>query len=316
MSLNPAPSTDSAEAYPQSYYVATAKGLVPAVRLESTVTCDVCVVGGGYTGVATALHLAERGYKTVLLEGQRIGWGASGRNGGQFCSGQRIEPAAMTRLMGAERARQLWDMAEEAKAIVRQRIARHEIDCDLKPGLISAAFKPSHHQDIIDYATSLRDDYGYPHIRPLSREELRAMLGTDLYHGGCIDSDAGHLHPLNYLLGLARAARDAGVAIYELSPATELTREGGQRLVRTPQGAVKAEVLVLACNGYLGKLEPRIAGSIMPINNFIIATEPLGEERAQSIIANDAAVADSKHVLDYYRLSADGRLLFGGGERR
>ena len=300
--------------YPETYYVATGKGFHPAPPLEGALRCDVCVIGGGYTGVATALHLAERGVDTVLLESRRIGWGASGRNGGQFCSGQRIEPAVMTSLMGAARAHALWDMAEEAKALVRARIARHAIDCDLKPGLIAAAFKPGHLQEIVDYAEGLREDYGYTHIRPVSREEMRQMLGTDAYHGGCIDTDAGHLHPLNYVLGLARAAREAGVAIHETTPAVALTREGGRHLVRTPGGTVKADTLVLACNGYLDRLEPRIAGSIMPINNFIIATEPLGEERARSIIRNDAAVADSKHVLDYYRLSSDGRLLFGGGE--
>ncbi|WP_422369446.1 NAD(P)/FAD-dependent oxidoreductase [Pelagibius sp.] len=300
--------------YPDTYYVATAKGLTPSQPLDGSTDCDVCVVGGGYTGTATALHLAERGYKTVLLESQRIGWGASGRNGGQFCSGQRIEPAAMTKLMGAERARRLWDLAEESKAIVRERIARHAIDCDLRPGLIAAAFKASHLPEIVDYAESLRDDYGYPHIRPLSRDELREMLGTDLYHGGCIDSDAGHLHPLNYVLGLARAAREAGVAIHEETPATAISRDGGGHRITTARGDVRADRLVLACNGYLGGIERRIAGKIMPINNFIIATEPLGEDRARSVIANDAAVADSKHVLDYYRLSADGRLLFGGGE--
>ena len=300
--------------YPDSYYTATANASGPWPKLKGELRADVCVIGGGFTGVSAALHLSERGYKVALLEAQKIGWGASGRNGGQFCSGQRIEPAAMVRILGSERARRLWDLAEEAKAIVRDRIARHAIDCDLRPGLISAAFKPSHLPGIVDYATGLRDDYGYPHIRSLSREEMREMLGTDIYHGGCIDSDAGHLHPLNYVLGLARAAREAGVTIHEISPATTLTREAGKHLVRTPEGTVKADVLVLACNGYLGKLEPRIAGTIMPINNFIIATEPLGEERARSIISNDAAVADSKHVLDYYRLSTDGRLLFGGGE--
>ncbi|NIA71091.1 FAD-binding oxidoreductase [Pelagibius litoralis] len=308
------PETSATRRYPDTYYVATAKGLTAPQPLDGSTSCDVCIVGGGYTGVATALHLAERGYKTVVLESQRIGWGASGRNGGQFCSGQRVEPAAMTRLMGAERARMLWDLAEESKAIVRERIARHAIDCNLRPGLISAAFKAAHLQEILDYATGLRDDYGYAHIRPVSREEMREMLGSDLYHGGCIDTDAGHLHPLNYVLGLAAAAREAGARICEETPATALTRQGGRHLVRTPQGEVTADILVLACNGYLGKIEPRIAGTIMPINNFIIATEPLGAARARSIISNDAAVADSKHVLDYYRLSVDGRLLFGGGE--
>lgn len=299
---------------PPSYYMATAKGPVESQALQGAVTCDVCVVGGGYTGVATALHLAERGYKVILLEAQRIGWGASGRNGGQLCSGQRVEPAAMTKLVGAERARVLWDLGEESKSLVKQRIARHGIDCDLKTGLISAGIKPDHGRELQDYARALNDDYGYPHIRPLSRSELREEVASDAYHGGCFDSDAGHLHPLNYVLGLARAAREAGVAIHQETPALEITRAGGKPGVRTPQGSVSADYLVLACNGYLGKLEPRIASTIMPINNFILATAPLGAERARALIANDAAVADSKHVIDYYRLSADGRLLFGGGE--
>ncbi|MGF1595118.1 MAG: NAD(P)/FAD-dependent oxidoreductase [Kiloniellaceae bacterium] len=300
--------------YPRTYYLATAKGLEPSPPLDGDRRCDVCVVGGGYTGIATALHLAERGYKVVLVEAKRIGWGASGRNGGQLCSGQRLDPEALTRLVGAERARLLWDLGEESKNLVKQRIAAHAIDCDLKSGIVHAGFKPAHGKELQEHARFLRDDYGYPHIRPLSREELRELVASDLYHGGSIDSDAGHLHPLNYLLGLAKAARAAGATLHESTPALEILRRDGRPAVRTPRGSVSADYLVLACNGHLGGLEPRIASAIMPINNFMIATEPLGAERARGLIANDAAVADSKYVIDYYRLSADGRLLFGGGE--
>jgi gamma-glutamylputrescine oxidase len=300
--------------YPSTYYLATAKGLEPAPPLEGDRRCDVCVVGGGYTGVATALHLAERGYKVILVEAKRIGWGASGRNGGQLCSGQRLDPEALTRLVGAERARRLWDLGEEAKNLVKQRIAAHAIDCDLKAGIVHAGFKPAHGKEMQEHARFLREDYGYPHIRPLSREELRELVASDLYHGGSLDSDAGHLHPLNYLLGLAKAARAAGATLHETTPALEILRRNGRPAVRTPKGSVSADYLVLACNGHLGGLEPRIASAIMPINNFMIATEPLGADRARGLIANDAAVADSKYVIDYYRLSADGRLLFGGGE--
>ncbi|MGD1876665.1 MAG: NAD(P)/FAD-dependent oxidoreductase [Kiloniellaceae bacterium] len=300
--------------HPDSYYAATAKGLVAPIPLAGDARCDVCVIGGGFTGISTALHLAERGYKVIVLEAQRVGWGASGRNGGQLSGGQRLEPEALTRMVGAERARRLWDLGEEAKNAVKQRVAQHAIDCDLKPGVIHAGFKPSHAREMQDHARFLRDAYGYPHIRPLSREEMRELVASDLYHGGSYDADSAHLHPLNYVLGLARAARDAGATIHELTPALEILRRDGKPGIRTPQGDVTADHLVLACNGHLGGLEPRIASKIMPINNFIVATEPLGAERARALIANDAAVADSKYVIDYYRLSADGRLLFGGGE--
>ena len=304
----------SQDPYPASYYVATAKGMEPSWPLEGDTRCDVCVVGGGFTGIATALHLAERGFKVILLEAQRIGWGASGRNGGQLSGGQRVEPQAMIKLVGAERARQLWELGEEAKNLVKQRVAQHDIDCDLKPGIVGAGIKPAHAREMQAHARFLRDDYGYPHIRPLDREELRALVASEHYHGGYLDSDAGHLHPLNYVLGLARAAREAGAEIHETTPALEILRRDGKPVVRTSHGSVAADYVVLACNGHLGNLEPRIATTIMPINNFIIATEPLGADRAKALIANDAAVADSKYVIDYYRLSADGRLLFGGGE--
>ncbi len=309
--MSTSPPTDP---YPRSYYVATARELQPAPPLAGEVTCDVCVVGGGFTGIATALHLAERGYKVVVLEAQRIGWGASGRNGGQLSGGQRVDPETMAGIVGKERARLLWELGEEAKNLVKERVARHGIACDLKPGIIGAGIKPDDAKEMQDHARFLRDDYGYEHICPLSREELRGLVASDTYHGGYLDSDAGHLHPLNYVLGLARAAREAGAVIHEMTPALEIVRHDGKPGVRTAAGRVAADFLVLACNGHLGNLAPSITSTIMPINNFVIATEPLGEARARALIANDAAVADSKYVIDYYRFSADHRLLFGGGE--
>ena len=304
----------AADPYPRSYYVATAKGMQLAPPLEGDSRADICIVGGGFTGVATALHLAERGYKAVVVEAQRLGWGASGRNGGQLSGGQRIDPEAMTAIVGAEQARRLWDLGEEAKNLVKQRIAEHAIDCDLKPGIIGAGCRPGDAAEMQDHARHLNDDYGYMSIRPLDRAELRALVASDRYHGGYFDSDAAHLHPLNYLLGLAAAARAAGAEFHELTPAQKIVHNGGKPVVHTPRGRVTADHVVLACNGHLGGLEPRIASAIMPINNFVIATAPLGAERARGLIANDAAVADSKYVIDYFRLTAEGRLLFGGGE--
>lgn len=296
-----------------SYYAATAKGDHPRPALAGDTDCDVCVVGGGFTGLSTALHLAERGYDCVLLEAERLGWGASGRNGGQLGSGQRKDPAEVARLTSPDDSRRLWDLAEEAKALVKSRIATHAIDCDLKPGVLSVAYKASDVAHYHDYAEMLQRDYAYQEIRAVTREEVAEMLGTTIYHGGSLDSGAAHLHPLNYALGLAKAAEDAGARLFEASRVTALER-GQRNKVRTAEGAVSARYVVLACNGYLGRLEPRIAGRIMPINNYVLATEPLGEAGARALIRDDVAVADSKFVIDYYRLSADKRLLFGGGE--
>jgi gamma-glutamylputrescine oxidase len=288
-------------------------GLTDHPELEGDTACDVCVIGGGFTGLSAALHLAEQDYDVVLLEARRIGWGASGRNGGQLGSGQRKSQAELERMVGLEEARRLWHLAEEAKATVKERIRRHGIACDLRPGILRVACKPGHAQVLARQASYLRERYDYPHIRSVSREEVAAMLGTTIYHGGTLDSDAGHLHPLNYALGLARAAREAGARLFEGSPVTRVENAPRPRVV-TATGRVRARYAVLACNGYLEGLERRIAGKIMPINNFMLATESLGEARARGIIRDDIAVSDTKFVVDYYRLSADRRLLFGGGE--
>ncbi len=296
-----------------SYYAATAKGLTSYPQLKGDADCDVCVVGGGFSGLSSALHLAEHGYDVALLEAARVGWGASGRNGGQLGTGQRKGPDELEAIVGAEDTRRLWDMAEEAKTCVKDRIARHAIDCDLKDGHLGVAYKAGDVAEMHRYAELLATRYDYPRIRPVDRAELGDMLGSDIYHGGYLDSGAGHLHPLNYAIGLARAAVEAGARIFELSPAGRIERRATPR-VTTDCGAVRARYLVLACNGYLGGLEPRIAGKIMPINNYVLATEPLGEARARELIRDDVSVSDTKFVIDYYRFSADRRLLFGGGE--
>lgn len=301
------------EDYIDSYYTDTAIGITDVQQLRSDYRCDVCVVGGGYTGVSAALHLAESGYDVILLEANRIGWGASGRNGGQLHSGQRKGQNELEKLFGRNRALELWQLAEESKTMVKSRISQHNIDCDFKSGLLHSAYKKSD----VDYfeaeVVKLRQDYNYDQVRIVSKQEMSDMLGTDIYHGGILDSGAGHLHPLNYALGLARAARQAGARIFEHSPVTGIT-QSDPATIKTYEGKVSAGHVVFACNGYLGKLNKTMAAKIMPINNFIIATEPLGDETAAQLIRDDLAVADTKFVVDYYRLSADKRLLFGGGE--
>jgi gamma-glutamylputrescine oxidase len=299
--------------HPDSYYAATANATAPHPQLAGSVYADVCVIGGGFTGVSAALHLAERGYDVVLLEAARIGAGASGRNGGQVISGQRLGVSELEKAFGAERARLLWQLAEEAKATVRHRIARHAIACDLKPGALVAAHKPRDARRLERTAEHLAAAYDYPHARYVSGTGIAEMLATRRYFGGLLDAGACHLHPLNYVLGLADAAGGAGVRVFEHSRVRRIQRTRPP-IVGTDQGRVEARFVVLAMNGYLGALMPQLAGWIMPINNFMLATAPLGESAARALIRNDVAVSDTKFVPDYFRLSADHRLLFGGGE--
>ena len=296
-----------------TWYEASARTNPSWPALDGDRRADVCVVGGGYTGLSCALHLAERGYRTVLLEARRIGNGASGRNGGQLGSGHRRDQFTLERELGAERARLLWSLAEEAKALVRALIARHGIACDLKPGIAFAAHRPRHARTLAREAEHLRARYGYDELDVLDRTALRAEVASEGFWGGLMDRGAGHLHPLDYARGLAHAAADAGVDIHEGTPVTGLA-PGTPCTVSAGPHTVTADAVVLACNGYLDALDPGFGGRIMPINNFILATEPLGEARAHALIPNDVAVVDTRFVVNYFRLSRDGRLVFGGGE--
>ncbi len=304
---------DKAGEYPPSYYAATADLLPPFPALSGAVSCDVCVVGGGYTGLSAALHLARRGYDVVLIDAQRVGWGASGRNGGQVGSGQRVAQDSLQGLLGKPHARALWDLAEAAKARVKSLIGEHGIGCDWKPGILHADLKARFVPHSLAYADMLNRDYGYSDIRGVDRAEICEMLGTTAYFGGTLDMGSGHLHALNYALGLARAAVKASVRIFERTRMLSYT-DGATVRVTTDHGQINAKFLILGCNGYLGAIEPKVAARVMPMNNFILTTEPLGEDRAKSLIRDDVAVADSKFVINYFRRTADHRLLFGGGE--
>lgn len=304
--------SDNAD-YPNSYYHASQNRGPETSPLDGSCKADVCVIGGGYTGLSSALHLAKRGYKVILLEARKVGWGASGRNGGQLGSGQRKDQIELEKLFGKGDARALWDLAQDAKATAKSLIAEYNIDCDLKPGIAHPDHKPGYAEHTRDAVEHLRKHYQYDSIEYLERDEMAALVGSDSYYGGSIDHDAGHLHPLNYALGLADAAIQNGAVLHE-NTIVEGYQEGKINRVLTNHGAVEADSIVLACNGYLGKLDKRLSGKIMPINNFIIATEPLSEDCVNEINPKDIAIADSRFVVNYYRLSADKRLLFGGGE--
>ncbi|MBN8431500.1 FAD-binding oxidoreductase [Microbulbifer salipaludis] len=296
-----------------SYYAASATESPLYEALTGEVEADVCIIGAGYTGLSSALHLAERGYKVVVLEAERIGWGASGRNGGHVGVGQRKGQEDLEKMLGLDVAKSLWEMSVEAVQLVEDLIGKHDIQCDLKRGIMHLAAKPSHDRGLQEEVELLNTRYGYDQIRYADKDEVRSLVGSERFSGGQIDDGSLHLHPLNYALGLARAAASAGVQFYEHSRVTNYSG-GSPCIVNTAKGKVRARNVVLACNGYLGNLEPRMAGRIMPINNFVLATEPLPEELARELIANDYALQDTLFVINYWKLSGDNRLVFGGGE--
>ena len=302
---------DKVGSYPESWYAASTD--LPAERppLQGEVRADVCVVGAGYTGLSAALHLAQDGVSVVVLEAPRAGLGASGRNGGKVGWGQRVEQSYLEKMLGMERARALWDLGQDATALVKSLVSTHDIDCYLRPGIAWAGESASEVADLHAYAAHMSKHYGY-HMDELDADALRALCPSPAYKGGIMNWDAGHLHPLRYALGLARAAEGQGAVLYERSAVTRVDH-GAQVKVQTDQGTVTADTLILACNGYLGELDQSVARRVMPINNFVAATAPLGD-KAVDILAQDIAVADSRFVVNYFRLSHDKRLLFGGGE--
>ncbi len=296
---------------PHSYYEASVTREPPYVELIGAQTADVCVVGGGLAGCSAALHLAERGYRVVLLEAQRIGWGASGRSGGQVIPGFACEQTTLDDLIGRQDAKRLWDISVEAIALLRERLARHAIDCDWRDGQLQVGIKIRHRDALLGWHEALERRYEYRGTRLLESAELQALLATQRYCVGLHDSNGGHLHPLKYTLGMAKAAAAAGVHVHEHSPAIKVV-PGKSVRIHTLRGEVHAPHVVLCGNAYLSDLVPAMQRRVMPVGTYIIATEPLGTERARELIRDQSAVTDTNFILDYFRCSTDNRLLFGG----
>lgn len=299
--------------YIDSYYAATAVSGPQSTTLQGDIEADVCIIGGGFTGVSAALHLTELGYDVVLLEAEKIAWGASGRNGGHVGVGQRKGQRELVSMVGNETAHTLWDYGLEAVGLVRSICENHNIDCDLKQGVLHVAAKLSHVDDLRLEAKHLRSAYGYDKIRFVDRDETANMVGSSNFYAGQLDGGSLHLHPLNFALGIATAAEKAGASIFQDSRVTSFST-GSTCVAITREGSVRAKFMVVGCNGYLERLNSTMAAKIMPINNFLLATEPLRPELAKSLIRDDVAVQDSKFVINYWKLSGDNRLLFGGGE--
>ncbi|MFC3283547.1 NAD(P)/FAD-dependent oxidoreductase [Litchfieldella rifensis] len=304
-------SANSPTRHVASYYAASANPSPQRPSLSGEVVCDVCVVGAGFTGISSALHLAEKGLKVVVLEAARVGFGASGRNGGQIVNSYSRDMDVIEAKYGEQTARALGDMAFEGNRIIRERVARYDIACDLKDGNLFAACNARQMQSLVEHK-ALWERYGNDQLELLEGPEYRREVGSDRYVGALVDHSGGHLHPLNLVLGEAAAFESLGGIIYEQSPVVELIHGEPVRL-RTRQGAVCADRVVLAGNAYMHKLIPQLEGKAMPCGTQIVTTEPLEESLAKALLPGDMAVEDCNYLLDYFRLSADRRLIYGGG---
>jgi gamma-glutamylputrescine oxidase len=295
-----------------SYYAASSNAWETQAALKGEVSCDVCVIGGGFTGLSAALACAEKGLSVVLLEAETIGFGASGRNGGQLIPGLRWSMREIDAEFGREHAKAIFDLAWGAADRVNNRIAQHDIDCDLKSGHLEAAYKPSHFSDMQKEAEFLSKEFGWDAIDIVPPSEMGKHIKGGNYYGGIYDRKGGHFHPLNYALGLAKAAKDAGVKIYENSSVKRI-EDTPKTPVITAQGNASAVHVIIATDAWIGGLDKELGRYTIPIMNYNIATQILPD--AKELLPSDAAIADSRFVLNYFRLSADKRLIFGGGEK-
>ncbi|MEE8427469.1 MAG: FAD-binding oxidoreductase [Woeseiaceae bacterium] len=300
---------DSSE-HTASYYAATRNDTADYPALLGAHRCDVVVVGAGFTGVSAALYLAERGYDVAMLESYRVGWGASGRNGGQLIDGF-VEIEKIGKRFGLAAADMAYRMGLECRDIVVDRIEQHAIDCDLKLAYLDLALRTADMRKFEEELATKRR-MNYPHdMRLIQAADLGEFIGSDRYVGGLVNAGNGHLHPLNLCIGEARAATNLGVTIFEQSRVTRI-RHGQKPVVETANGSISADKVILAGNAYLGRTEPRLYGTVIPAGSYIIATAPLTESMGRGVLPQDMACCDQRAALDYFRLSADRRLLFGG----
>jgi len=296
---------------PAASYYALDDAWATRPPLRGEVVCDVAVLGGGIAGCSAALHLAKRGYKVALLEARQVGYGASGRSGGQTIFGLAASQQKLEREVGRDDARRLFDLSIEALDLTQSLIREYAIDCDYCPNHVHVAVKQRHVRELTQWAAELRADYRYSLVQLLNRDELQGHVHSDRYLGGLLDPRSGHLQPLKYTQGLARAAEAQGVIIYENSEVLRY-QDGGEVRVHTAEGSVRCAHLILCGNAYIGAVAPALSRRILGVGTYIIATEPLGEARARSLLPSNAAVADINWILDYFRRSRDHRLLFGG----
>jgi gamma-glutamylputrescine oxidase len=297
-----------------SYYLASSPAGLELERpgLEGEIETDIAVVGGGLAGCSAALHLAKSGFKVALLEANAVGYGASGRSGGQTIFGLAAGQKSLVSQVGREDAKRLFEMSVEALDLNQSLIREYGIECDYRPNHVQVATKPRHVAELSEWFEELREEYRYESVSLLDRNELQAHVKSERYLGGLLDTRSGHLHPLKFTRGVARAAESAGAVIFERTRALRYQEEGVGAIVHTPEGRVRCRHLVLCANAYVGPLAPALSRRILGVGTYIIATRPLEPGLARSLLPSDAAIADLNWILDYLRLSADQRILFGG----
>ena len=283
-------------------------------RLNEDIEVDICIVGGGLTGVSSALHLANKGYSVAICESRLIGWGASGRNGGQLGNGMRVDQPTIEKKLGNDNANELWKLGLESVQTALDLIKKHNIDCNLQQGVMSAGcFK----NDIIEFEFEknyLEKKYNYNNFELVNKFSIKNEINSDMYYSGLINKGSYHINPLKFLIGLANQLKSLNVKIFENTPVTKIEETKSHIIVHSNKRFIKSHKVVVGCNGYLDKLLGRVRNRFMPINNYILATEPLGQKRAENIIRNNYAVCDTRFILDYYRFTEDWRLVFGAGE--
>lgn len=295
-----------------SYYAASANASPERPALKGAQEIDVCIVGAGYSGLSTGLHLVEKGYKVAIIEGARVGWGASGRNGGQIVNGLNASLQTIKKRYGQDTATFVAGLVQEGGEIIRERIKSYDIKCDLKEKNIFTGLTSAHMKEL-EERQELWKSYGIDNQEMLDKDQLREHINSDIYEGGLIDHSGGHMHPLNLALGEAAAFEKLGGTIYEMSLVTSVDTDAVKPVVTTTDGTLTCKTLILCGNAYLGHVVPTLTSRVMPVSTQVMATEPLGEELANSLIPQDACVEDIRYILDYYRLSGDKRMLFGGG---
>lgn len=299
-------------AHIDSYYAASANPSPSRLPLKGDIVTDILIVGAGYSGLSTGLHLVEKGYTVTIVEAAQVGWGASGRNGGQIVNGLNASLQTIKKRYGADTANFVAGLVQEGGEIIREHISTYDIECDLKDGNIFTAYTGAHMRELED-RLKLWAGYGIKNQEMLDKEQLRQHVNSDVYAGGVIDRSGGHMHPLNLALGEAAAFEKLGGVIFEQTPALHVDTAAAKPVVKTRNGSITCNTLVLCGNAYLGHVVPTLASRVMPVSTQIIATEPLGDDRAHDLMPTDICIEDVRYILDYYRLSADKRMLFGGG---
>ena len=297
-----------------SFYRSSVEDLNSQDQLTSDIDVDICVIGGGLTGISSAINLSKKGYSVILCEARKIGWGASGRNGGQLGIGMRKDQFTIEKKLGLKHAKELWSLGLEAVEDVKNLIKENEIDCHLVNGVMSTA---CFEKDIDEYKFEIEHmakNYDFEGYQFFNKEKIREEINSKMYLAGLLNSGSYHLNPLKLTLGLAKVAQKNKVKIFENTPIEKIREEGDRVQVMSKKGLIRANQVVVACNGYLDSILGSKKNKFMPINNYVVATEPLGEKRARQIIKNNYAVCDTRFIIDYYRFSEDWRMIFGGGE--